>query len=57
MTGLSVKHLVGIKELSKEDIYLIFKMSSHMKKYLQGQIINHTNINILLCICPMKIVY
>ena len=38
MTGLSVKHLVGIKELSKEDIYLIFKTADNFKSVINRPI-------------------
>jgi aspartate carbamoyltransferase catalytic subunit len=35
---LSVKHLLGIKELSKEDIQLIFRTADNFKRVLQRQI-------------------
>ena len=38
MAGLSVKHLVGIKELSKEDIDLIFKTADNFKSVINRPI-------------------
>ena len=38
MAGLSVKHLVGIKELSKEDIDLIFQTADNFKSVINRPI-------------------
>ena len=38
MTSLSVKHLVGIKELSKEDIELIFRTADNFKSVINRPI-------------------
>ena len=38
MAGLSVKHLVGIKELSEEDIDLIFQTADNFKSVINRPI-------------------
>ena len=48
MAGLSVKHLVGIKELSKEDIDLIFKTADNFKSVINRPIKKFLLLEILL---------
>ena len=38
MSTLSVEHLLGIKHLTKEDIYLIFETADHFKQVINRPI-------------------
>ena len=58
MSTLSVKHLLGIKNLQKEEIELIFKTADNFKEVINRPIRKVPSLrDITLLICFLKILH